>query len=149
MRTVNVRVAVPGVAPADVFDKLSDFERYPELCDEVESVTVEDLGGGKARSTWEVDFREGVLEWVEEDVFDRDAGTITFTEVDGDFEQFEGSWRVEADDAGSGTVITFDATVDIGMDTLGSVIEPIAERSLRENIVLIAKGLFGDEAGPC
>ena len=147
MRTVQVRVAVPEAAPADVFEKLRDFERYPELCDEVQSVTVEDLGGGKTRSTWEVDFREGILEWVEEDVIDEAAGTITFQEVEGDFEQFEGTWSVEAKDAGS--IVMFAATLDIGMDTLGSVIEPIAERSLRENIVLILRGLFGDSVAEC
>jgi ribosome-associated toxin RatA of RatAB toxin-antitoxin module len=141
MRTVSVTVDVPGQAPADVFQKLGDFERYPELTEAVRSVSVERLGDGKARSTWEVDFREGVLEWVEEDSFDEAAGTIAFQEVDGDFEQFEGVWRVVANDDGS--AVHFDATIDIGLDTLGSVIEPIAERSLRENVVVILTGLFG------
>ena len=143
MRSVHLAVEVPGRAPDDVFPLLCDFGRYPELTDDVRSVEVERTGELTTRSTWEVDFRDGVLEWTEDDTVDPERHRLSFTQVDGDFESFEGSWAVEA--SGTGSVVRFDAEVDVGIASLGALIEPIAERSLRENLTAILRGLFGED----
>ena len=88
--------------------------------------------------------RQGLLQWTEEDLFDAGRGTIHFRLLDGDFEHFAGSWSVRADD--DGTVVEFRADLDVGLSSLGSVIEPIAERSLRENILSIVGSLVGPGA---
>ncbi|MDQ3470453.1 MAG: hypothetical protein M3487_11910 [Actinomycetota bacterium] len=80
--------------------------------------------------------------WTEEDQLDRTAGTITFSQVDGDFEEFAGSWSVRPRDEGA--EVSFHAEFDLGITSLRSIIEPIAERSLRENVELILLGVLGE-----
>ena len=40
-------------------------------------------------------------------------------------------------------LLRFAASFDMGIPALSSIIDPIAEQALRENIVAIIKGLFG------
>jgi ribosome-associated toxin RatA of RatAB toxin-antitoxin module len=142
MRTVSVTARVQDLDPDVVFDRVSDFERYPDVCETVQSVTVEDLGADRWRSTWEVEFRDGVMEWTEEDRFDRRARTIEFTQTMGDFEAFSGRWAVRPE--GTGSVVEFTAAFDLGVPSLGNLLEPIAERSLRENVATVLQALLGE-----
>ena len=70
------------------------------------------------------------------------AGIISFDQVDGDFETFRGTWKVQA--SGSGSAVSFRADFDLGITSLRSIIDPIAERSLRQNIEMILVRLLGD-----
>jgi ribosome-associated toxin RatA of RatAB toxin-antitoxin module len=142
MSTVEVRASVPHRAPAEVFALIADFGHYAEICPEVRSVAVTAVDEHVVRSTWEVEFRDGALTWTEEDRLDPGAGTIGFEQVDGDFESFGGAWEVRA--AGSGSEVSFRAEFDLGITSLRSIIDPIAERSLRENIEMILLRLLGD-----
>jgi ribosome-associated toxin RatA of RatAB toxin-antitoxin module len=142
MSSVDVRARVPHRSPAEVFELIADFGHYAEVCPEVRSVAVTVLDEHRLRSTWEVEFRDGALTWTEEDRLDPGAGTITFDQVDGDFEAFGGAWTVRAVDEGS--EVHFRADFDLGITSLRSIIDPIAERSLRENIEMILVRLLGD-----
>jgi ribosome-associated toxin RatA of RatAB toxin-antitoxin module len=150
MSTVNVRASVPHRGPAEAFELIADFGRYAEICPEVRSVSVAAIDEHLLRSTWEVEFRDGALTWTEEDRLDPGAGTISFDQVDGDFEAFGGAWEVRA--VGSGSEVSFRADFDLGITSLRSIIDPIAERSLRENIEMILVRVLGDgtaiESGP-
>jgi ribosome-associated toxin RatA of RatAB toxin-antitoxin module len=143
MRTVTVTAVAPATDPDTAYRQVADFARYPEVCETVLAVRVESLGSDRARSTWEVEFRDGVMEWTEEDRFDADARTIDFEQVDGDFEHFTGRWTVLPD--GSGSTVHFAAQIDLGMPSLGNLLEPIAERSLGENVEVILRSLLGDQ----
>jgi ribosome-associated toxin RatA of RatAB toxin-antitoxin module len=150
MRTVSVTATAAGLDPDDAFERVADFEHYPQVCETVLSVTQEHLDGERTRSTWEVQFRDGVMEWTEEDHLDRRARTIAFTQTVGDFEHFSGRWAIRPE--GSGSVIEFRAEFDLGVPSLGNLLEPIAERSLRENVAAILRSLLGErvrvESGP-
>jgi ribosome-associated toxin RatA of RatAB toxin-antitoxin module len=141
MRIVRVDLHVPGQTAADVYRTLSDFSRYPVLSDSVRSVLVTEVSDDVTVSSWEVTFRAGVLRWTEEDRFDRDALTITFTQIDGDIDLFDGSWAVT--EAEGGTAITFAARLDMGIPSLADALEPIAARTLIDNTVSIVDGLMG------
>jgi ribosome-associated toxin RatA of RatAB toxin-antitoxin module len=141
MRIVRVHLHVPGQAAADVYRTLSDFSRYPVLSDSVRNVVVTEVSDDVTVSSWEVTFRAGLLRWTEEDRFDREALTITFTQIDGDIELFDGSWEVTA--AEGGTAITFAARLDMGIPSLADALEPIAARALIDNTVSIVDGLMG------
>jgi ribosome-associated toxin RatA of RatAB toxin-antitoxin module len=140
---VRLTARVPGRNAADVFGAIQAFERYPELSDSVRTVRVDRMREDEWRSTWEVSFREGVLEWTELDRVDPVALALDFEQIDGDFEQFAGAWRVAS--AGSGAQVEFSAEFDIGIASLTALIEPVAERQLRENIEQILHGLLGDQ----
>ena len=141
MRTVRLRLHVPGKAATDVYQTLADFGRYPELADAVRSVTVTEVAENVTVSHWEVTFRAGLLCWTEEDTFDPGALSITFRQLEGDAAVFDGSW--ECIDAAQGSEIVFAARLDMGIPSLADALEPIAVRTLTDNIVSIVRGLAG------
>ena len=141
MRTVLLRLHVPDKPASDVYQTLADFERYPELCDAVQSVAVTEVFENRTVSHWEVTFRAGLLRWTEEDTFDPGALSITFRQLDGDIPIFDGSWRCV--DAAPGSEVLFCARLDMGIPSLADALEPIAARTLIDNIVSIVRGLVG------
>ena len=141
MRTVRLRLHVPHKPASDVYAALADFERYPMLCEAVQSVAVTEVSENLTVSHWEVTFRAGLLRWTEEDTFDSGALTITFRQLDGDIAVFDGSWQCV--DATQGSEVLFSARLDMGIPSLADALEPIAARTLIDNIVSIVRGLVG------
>ena len=141
MRTVRLRLHVPGKPASDVYQTLADFERYPELANAVRSVAVTEVSENRTVSAWEVTFRAGLLRWTEEDTFDPAALSITFHQLEGDAAVFDGSWKCA--EAAQGSEIVFSARLDMGIPSLADALEPIAARTLIDNIVSIVRGLFG------
>jgi len=141
MRTVFLRLHVPDKPASDVYRTLADFERYPELSDAVRSVAVTEVSENRTVSRWEVTFRAGLLRWTEEDTFDPGALSITFRQLEGDAAVFDGSWQCA--DAGQDSEIVFAARLDMGIPSLADALEPIAARTLIDNIVSIVRGLVG------
>ncbi len=105
------------------------------------SVVVRPAADGGVESDWEVNFRSGVLAWTERDTVDAGARRIDFEQVDGDFVLFTGTWAVEPD--GGGSVVRFTASFDLGMPSLAPMIDPIAVRTLVDNVQAILSGLLG------
>ena len=141
MRAVRLRLHVPHKSASDVYATLADFERYPLLCEAVQSVTVTEVSDNVTVSAWEVTFRAGLLRWTEEDTFDSGTLTITFRQLDGDIAVFDGSWRCV--EAGPGSEVVFCARLDMGIPSLADALEPIAARTLIDNVVSIVRGLVG------
>ena len=141
MRTVRLRLHVQGKPASDQYQTLADFERYPELAGAVRSVVLTEVSENRTVSQWEVTFRAGLLCWTEEDSFDPGALSITFRQLEGDAAVFDGSW--ECADAAQGSEIVFSARLDMGIPSLADALEPIAVRTLIDNIVSIVRGLVG------
>ena len=141
MRNVRLRLHVPDKPARDVYATLADFERYPELSDAVQSVAVTEVSENRTVSHWEVTFRAGLLRWTEEDTFDPAVLSITFRQLEGDVALFDGSWQCA--DAEQGCEIVFTARLDMGIPSLADALEPIAVRTLIDNIVSIVRGLVG------
>ena len=141
MRTLRLRLHVPDKPASEVYATLADFGRYPELCDAVRSVVVTEVSENRTVSHWEVTFRAGLLRWTEEDTFDPGALSITFRQLEGDAAVFDGSWQCA--DAEQGSEIVFAARLDMGIPSLADALEPIAVRTLIDNIVSIVRGLVG------
>jgi ribosome-associated toxin RatA of RatAB toxin-antitoxin module len=141
MRTVRIRLQVPHKSASDVYATLANFERYPVLCEAVQNVAVTEVSENLTVSHWEVTFRAGLLRWTEEDAFDPGALTITFRQLDGDIAVFDGSWQCL--DAAPGSEVLFSARLDMGIPSLADALEPIAARTLIDNIGSIVRGLVG------
>ena len=145
MRSVRLRLQVPHTSANAAYATLADFERYPELCDAVRNVAVTEVSDDLTVSQWEVSFRAGLLRWTEEDTFDPGALSITFRQLEGDIAVFDGSWQC-VDNAPStpGSEIVFSARLDMGIPSLADALEPIAVRTLTDNIVSIVRGLVSN-----
>lgn len=142
MHTVRLLLSVPRRPARDVYETLTDFDRYPVLCEAVQNVAVTEVSENVTVSHWEVTFRAGQLRWTEEDTFDPVARRIAFRQLDGDLAAFDGSW--ECTDAAQGSEVFFSARLDMGIPSLADALEPIAARTLIDNIVSIVRGLVGD-----
>jgi ribosome-associated toxin RatA of RatAB toxin-antitoxin module len=142
VREVHIVGIVSGLGPDDVFAAVTDIERFPALCDDVREVHV-DVSDGGQQSVWKVKFRGGILEWTEHDERDPASRTMSFCQVNGDFREFAGEWRVEA--AGADSAVRFSARFDLGIPALRAVLEPIAAKNLRGNLSAVLRGLFGSD----
>lgn len=143
MRFVTIDATVPDRAAAEVFSTLADYARYPEFTPVVRDVKVWTDESADLISSWEVNFRNGILRWTERDVLDVAAMRIDFTQTEGDIAEFAGSWLCRAD--GDSTAVRFEALVDLGIASLADVLDPIAARTLAETISAILIGLFGED----
>ncbi len=132
-------VAETEIEPEEAFARLCDFPKLAQLSTAVRQVEVFDEDGRSA-SRWEVNFRRGVLIWSEWDEFDHAARSISFTRRDGDPVSFDGRWLVSPAPAGSR--ISFRVSFDLGMPTLADVVDPIAARTLRANLVDVFESAF-------
>ncbi|MFS8202248.1 type II toxin-antitoxin system RatA family toxin [Streptomyces sp. CWNU-52B] len=144
MRSAQLTVRTGGVGPDEAYRRIRDFARYPELTPVVRAVTVRagtDGEDGEEHSDWEVYFRNGILRWTEADRFDEERLTIAFRQLHGDFEEFTGTWRVRV---GAGCLIEFAAEFDFGIPSLAGILDPVAERVLKETIAAVLTGLFAD-----
>ena len=142
MRKVTICVEATHEA-TETYRRISDFGRYPDFTETVREVVVHPADAdGSVVSEWTVNFRNGLLCWTERDVLDRERMAITFTQLTGDFETFNGVWTVEPHTEGSR--VTFEAEFDLGIPSLAAIVDPVAEATLRSNILLILQGLLGE-----
>jgi ribosome-associated toxin RatA of RatAB toxin-antitoxin module len=138
-----VRARYTTIPSADLFAALSDFEAHARRSSVVRSVVVRSDQGVPSVSEWQVSFRRGVLKWSEFDEFDPERGVIRFWRRDGDPESFEGTWEVIEED---GTcVVQFRAEFELGIPSFSSIVDPLGDRMLYENVVDILQS-FGHEA---
>jgi ribosome-associated toxin RatA of RatAB toxin-antitoxin module len=140
-----VQKAVVHAKPKQVYDQLADFSAYPDLAPSVIQVQVEEIspdeeGRRRCRSAWEVNFRKGILRWVEIDVFDYAIARIDFVQESGDMELLVGGWQIHAHESGS--VIEFEAQFDLGLPGLATYLEPVAQRALEDNVREVLTRLF-------
>jgi ribosome-associated toxin RatA of RatAB toxin-antitoxin module len=142
MPHVEVAALTRAGGPVEIYRRLREFERYPEQTEAVVKVIVFDRAPDRCRSSWEVRFRNGILRWEEEDLFDDERRIISFRQTRGDLEHFAGRWLVE--ERGEACAVIFSADFEIGIPLLASVINPLAKQALKDNVVLILTGLLGE-----
>lgn len=155
MREVIVQVIAEERTARQAYELICDFRRYPELTDKVNEVVVHPPeADGSLRSDWSVIFRNGLMRWSELDRFVPETLTVEFEQLKGDFEVFRGSWVCEerdSEDTGATgatgapavTVVTFRSDFDLGIPSLAEILDPVAESTLRDNILRILEGLMG------
>ncbi|MGC9379414.1 aromatase/cyclase [Streptomyces sp. MH13] len=144
MRHVVLHALADGLAPTDVYRRITDFRRYPEYSDTFREVHVEPpLPDGTTVSDWTVEFRGGLMRWRERDTYSPETCSLAFEQLSGDFQTFEGSWRCEPGDGG--TLVVFTAAFDLGIPSLAEILDPVAESTVRTNITRVLRGLADAE----
>ncbi|MEU4565259.1 SRPBCC family protein [Micromonospora sp. NPDC023956] len=139
--SVVVHALLPGADVTESFDRLADFAAYPNFTDTVRTVGVTQVSPTEVTSTWEVNFRKGILVWTERDEIDPVERRITFDQLSGDFAMFTGSWLVV--EVGDDVRVEFASRFDLGIASLASLIDPVACAALRDAVRDILLGLFG------
>ena len=142
MRSIRLRALVPTDDAGLVFKHITDFARYPSVSSDVRAVDVHPTGGGPQRTGWEVNFRRGLMRWVEEEELDPARLHVAFRQVAGDFDDFHGSWQLTP--AGQGCEVLFEVTYDFGIESMAAILDPIAERVIKRVVRSALSGLFGE-----
>ncbi|MBQ4850844.1 type II toxin-antitoxin system RatA family toxin [Pseudoalteromonas sp. MMG012] len=143
MRRVTIEKRVP-VSAALAYQTISDFKQFEKHCAAVISIDVTKVSDTQSDSTWQVHFHDGQMCWREQDVFDEQALTIDFNQLEGDAEEFYGRWQVEVLSSDSAK-ICFEASFCMGIPTLADILEPIAEMAITANINDMLTELFSLE----
>ncbi|MDX3225014.1 SRPBCC family protein [Streptomyces sp. ME19-01-6] len=141
MRHVRLLARFPGGDPSEAFERIIDFEKYPDLVDPVRTIEIDRTSDADFDSRWSVIFRKGILNWSEKDHIARDTLTLTFEQDEGDFDVLTGAYRVVP--TADGCDIFMESTFDFGVSSIESIVEPIAARVIKENFELILIGLLG------
>jgi ribosome-associated toxin RatA of RatAB toxin-antitoxin module len=142
MRSISLRAIVRADEPAAAFAEIADFERFPRLADDVHQVATRPGTADTRDSTWEVNFRRGIMRWDEREVLDSTRLRIDFEQTDGDFEQLHGSWQLTP--VTGGVDVLFAVTYDFGIDSLAGIMDPIAERVMKRAVCFVLVALFGE-----
>ncbi|MGQ0717685.1 MAG: type II toxin-antitoxin system RatA family toxin [Pseudonocardiales bacterium] len=143
MRHVQLNALIRGVSPETVYDSVVKFERYPELAPHVQSAVVHQTRPAPTgRSSWVLRFRSGLLRWTEQEQFLRDDLVIKFEQQNGDFDEFTGHWTLRH--SGEDTELHFEVDFDFGIPSLEGILDPIAERVIKETVAWVVVGMFDD-----
>jgi ribosome-associated toxin RatA of RatAB toxin-antitoxin module len=140
MRKVVLDAVIFDEAADTVFENVVQFKRYPELSPHVQATEVtETRPSDTGASSWELLFRSGLLQWSETERFLKDRLRIEFTQTEGDFDSFHGFWTMVQE--GADTVLHFECDFDFGIESLEGILDPIAERVIKETVAWAVVGL--------
>lgn len=125
-------------APRDaVIAVARDNSRFPEFMNEVKSLTVTETSADGLRviSDWVglVPRFALTVRWTEEDIWDLDAGTCTFRQLKGDYDEFAGMWTFTADGESR---TRFDSYLDYRLEIplVGGVVKALVQKLIQSNL---------------
>ena len=115
-----------------VWTVVNDVESFPRLMDHVRSLEVLERGPNYRVTAWEVDLKGCTMRWVEREDIDPERYRIEYRQIKGDLAVFEGYWQLERlTDQTSRTILS--VRFDIGIPMLSEMLNPVAERTIRDN----------------
>ena len=139
---VTERLQVPEEV---VWNLVCDLESYPKLMDSVVSIGIvsETPGPGGTVDTiadWEIVLKGSILKWRENDHRDPAARRVTYSQVSGDMERFQGFWQVNkiTDEI---TEAILEVDFEIGIEMLRPMLEPVAVRAVHRNSTEMLRSL--------
>jgi coenzyme Q-binding protein COQ10 len=140
---VNERLQAPAVR---VWELVRDVEAYPRLMEPVRSLRVLDEGPNWVVTAWEVVLKGSILQWVEHEERDDERYRLTYRQIEGDLQEFDGYWQVTALAPGVAEAALM-VRFEIGIPMLRDMLDPVAERAIRENCRLMLRSL-GPSSAP-
>ena len=131
MPTVEVQECL--AAPVErVWELVTDITAYPRLMEPVRSLEVLRQGPNWVIAAWEVVLKGSILKWVEYEERHPEQHRLTYRQVEGDLDQFDGHWQLRSlgPDATEAVLLV---RFEIGIPMLRDMLDPVAERAIREN----------------
>lgn len=119
-------------APIDeVWDLICGVEAYRRM-EPVRSLEVLSEGHNWVITRWEVELKGNILIWTQRETRDQQNHRIEYQQLDGDLETFDGYWQLTST-AGGSTEAVLNVHFGIGIPMLSEMLDPVAERALRDN----------------
>jgi ribosome-associated toxin RatA of RatAB toxin-antitoxin module len=141
-----VRVTERLLVPEEVvWNLVCDLESYPKLMESVVSIGIVSVTPGPDGTVdtvadWEIVLKGSILKWRERDHRDPTARRVTYSQVSGDMERFQGYWQVsKVTDEITEAVLEVDFS--IGIEMLRPMLEPVAVRAVHRNSTEMLRSL--------
>jgi uncharacterized membrane protein len=122
-------------APVERVMRLAQHvERFPEFMKDVKSVEILSWEGNVVRARWvgRVEELRINVKWIEEDVWDFEARTSHFRQVEGDYGKLEGVWRFEP--VPEGTLFTSVVEIEYDVPLIGGLLKGLIAKKAKENV---------------
>ncbi len=143
MPTVTSETTI--AAPVErVYNIARDIERFPEFMEDVAEVKILEQTGDRQVSRWAATVKEfnRNIRWTEEDFWNAEERTCDFTMLEGDFSEYSGTWRFEAD--GEGTRATLVVNYAYNVPLIGALIQKVLQKKTQANIDSMLAGIKGE-----
>jgi uncharacterized membrane protein len=121
-------------APVErVYEIARDIERFPEFMDDVAEVEILEQTEDRQVSRWAAVVREfnRNIRWTEEDFWNAEERICEFSMLEGDFSEYSGTWRFEAD--GEGTRATLVLNYAYNVPLIGALIQKVLQKKTQAN----------------
>ena len=126
------RITVSLLVNADsnkVFKTINNIDKYPDYMKYVKLVKIKENRGDRIVSKWTLDMDGTPIKWIEEDIINQSAKTMSFKSLKGDY-GYEGMWQVVDLKNGHSKVI-IDALFDWGVPNFEHHFGKVYERKAR------------------
>lgn len=135
MAVVSSSVEINGPVE-QVYALAKDIESFPEFMPDLKSVKVVEKSedGSRIVSDWVGIVKEfkTFVKWTEEDIWDEQARTCTFTLVKGDYSKYSGFWKFT--DLGGKTRFDSEIEVEYDVPLIGALIKGLIAKKMKDNI---------------
>lgn len=115
-----------------VWALIADVESYSTYMEPVQSVRTLQRQENSCLVEWEVLLKGSLLKWTERETRMPERQRIEFVQTEGDLEVFRGFWQLEKI-ADRVTKARLCIEFEIGIPMLRDMLDPVAERALRDN----------------
>ena len=130
---------------AKVWELVKNIEDYPRFMKPVQEVNVLSRAGDIVDAEWAVELKGSLLRWSERETCHPADFRIDFVQIEGDLEKFEGHWDLKAVSPEL-TEVELQVDFEIGIPTLRDMLNPVAEKALRENAITMLRSFAQDLA---
>jgi len=126
-----------------VYNVLKEMGRFPDFMKGVKRLDVINKNKTTLITSWQVEIDGANIIWKEEDNFNDEDMSLRFKMIDGDYDKYEGIWRLE--EVRGATRISINADFEWGVPVfeklVGDVLEQKARKGLRTMLLAIKKYL--------
>jgi ribosome-associated toxin RatA of RatAB toxin-antitoxin module len=115
-----------------VYDIIKHIEEFPKFMSYVKKVKIVERKKDKLVSNWQITVDDISVRWQEEDLFDKQARTVRFRMLKGDFGGYQGEWTLS--DTDGGTILSFSCIFNWGIAIAEKHVKAVLERKARRYI---------------
>lgn len=135
MAVVQSSIEIDGPLE-QVYALAKNIEAFPEFMPDLKSVSVVERSedGSRIVSDWVGIVKEfkTLIKWTEQDIWDDDAKTCTFSLVKGDYSKYSGIWHFT--DLGGKTRFDSEIEVEYDVPLIGALIKGLIAKKMKANV---------------
>ncbi len=131
MVTVDLSVVITQ-DKKKVYEFLKNIEGFPKFMKDIKKLEVIERKNNSLITSWEVSIDGVEIFWKEENIFDDDKMVMYFRMLEGDYEIYEGIWKLEKTQ--KGTRLSVQTNFDWGLASFEKFVGHILRRKARKSL---------------